>query len=571
MLTIALLSRFGIAWLMLLALVALGAGLGLRDPSPPDEPRFALAARHMVDSGDWLIPRRGSELYAHKPPLFMWSQAGAYLATGNWRVAFLLPSLLAALGTLWLTYDIGRTLWSRRVGVIAASALLATLQFGLQAKRAQIDMLLVLLTTLALWGLVRHLLRGPDRAALLLGALAAGLGTVTKGVGFLPLLVLLPWLWVRRSLPGARKQSLWLVPLGFLAGVAVWVLPILLTVASSKDPALQAYAAEIFLKQTGERYANAWHHIRPAWYYLQVIATLWLPGALLLPWLLPGWWRRLRRGDARYWLLLGWALLVLLFFSASPGKREVYLFPALPAVCLAAAPLLCGLLRRPGPRRLLLGYVIVLATLAMMLILDGNVRVDGVVSQLAARRDIRADDLRWLLGGLGALSAGGLALAAALHRKPGHLAIGFSAWLWAVYGLVLAPALDASSSARQLMATVEARLAPESQLGLVAWREQMLLQAKRPAVDFGFSASTTDQWKAAAIWLSQDPRHRWVLAPESAMPSCLAMQKAVFVGQSNRGRWWLVPSESLGADCPESAPPHQSHSAGHPAPIRSPS
>ena len=63
-------------WLFwMLALLVLGAGLGLRDPWPADEPRFALVARHMVESGDWLFPHRGNELYPDKPPLFMWLQA----------------------------------------------------------------------------------------------------------------------------------------------------------------------------------------------------------------------------------------------------------------------------------------------------------------------------------------------------------------------------------------------------------------------------------------------------------------------------------------------------------------
>ena len=75
---------------------------------------------------------------------------------------------------------------------------------------------------------------------------------------------------------------------------------------------MQAYANDILLKQTGKRYADSWHHVQPFWYYAQVMMTLWLPGALLLPWLLPAWLRRLRRGDPRFWLLLGWSALVLL-------------------------------------------------------------------------------------------------------------------------------------------------------------------------------------------------------------------------------------------------------------------
>src|ERR1700749_275278 len=87
-------------WLfMLLALVLLAAGIGLRDPWPSDEPRFTLVAKQMVESGDWLFPHRGRELYSDKPPLLMWLEAGSFELLRNWRIAFLLPSLLAALGT----------------------------------------------------------------------------------------------------------------------------------------------------------------------------------------------------------------------------------------------------------------------------------------------------------------------------------------------------------------------------------------------------------------------------------------------------------------------------------------
>ncbi len=49
-------------WLMLAALLVLGAGIGLRDPWPSDEPRFTLVAKHMIESGDWLFPHRGTRV-----------------------------------------------------------------------------------------------------------------------------------------------------------------------------------------------------------------------------------------------------------------------------------------------------------------------------------------------------------------------------------------------------------------------------------------------------------------------------------------------------------------------------
>lgn len=175
-------GRRAFTWLMLVALIVLGAGIGLRDPWPSDEPRFTLAAKQMVESGDWLFPHRGSELYSDKPPMLMWWEAAAYELTRHWRIAFLLPSLLAGLATLALTYDLGRRLWNPRVGLFAAAALLATFQFVYQVKRAQIDPLVIAWITLANWGLLLHFLRGPDWRAYWIGCFAAGLVPVRRGV-----------------------------------------------------------------------------------------------------------------------------------------------------------------------------------------------------------------------------------------------------------------------------------------------------------------------------------------------------------------------------------------------------
>ena len=56
-------------WLLGLSLLLIVTGLGLRDPWPADEPRFALV-RDMVATGEWLLPRVGGDVYADKPPLF---------------------------------------------------------------------------------------------------------------------------------------------------------------------------------------------------------------------------------------------------------------------------------------------------------------------------------------------------------------------------------------------------------------------------------------------------------------------------------------------------------------------
>ncbi len=550
------LSRRSFWILIALAVLSIAAGIGLREPTPPDEPRFVLAARHMVESGQWLFPTRGSELYAEKPPTFMWLQAASYEAVRNWRIAFLLPSLLSALLVLWLVYDLGKRLWNEQVGRYAALGLFVCLQFGLMAKRAQIDMTVVGMMTLSLWGLLRHLLQGPDWRALWLGCFAAGLGTVTKGVGFLPLLVLLPWLALRIR-KGPRLEltagNLGRSALGlafFILGAGVWVFPMLYAAYASSDPALQRYANEILFKQTATRYANAWHHVKPWWYFGQVILTMWLPLALLLPWAAPAWWRELKRFDARYVLLLGWVALVLAFFSLSPGKRGVYILPALPAFALALAPLLPALLERNGVRRTLLGFMFAIGGVVLLIAVSALAGHGDWVDKQALKRGIDMATVRttlWWLLTLG-IACTGAALWGWRRRVWPALVVMIAA-LWSIYGVGLIPTLDGDSSAHALMQRVGRRIGPDAELAMVGWKEQNLLQADRPARDFGFKKTWREQWAGAGAWLEEKPEQRWVFVLEEALSPCVDAKQAVAIGSSNRRNWLLVPGTAWKPGC----------------------
>jgi len=548
-------------WLFwILALLVLGAGLGLRDPWPSDEPRFALVARHMVESGEWLFPHRGAELYPDKPPLFMWLQAAAYTVFGNWRVAFLLPSLLAALGTLWLVVDLGKRMWTRRVGLYAGYALLFALQFTYQAKKAQIDPLVTFWITLGNYGLLRYFLApaGDARARWsmwMLGWFAAGLGTITKGVGALVLLMLVPGIWASlRGWHGARAPlASWrtlLGPLVFVAAAALWLVPMVTTALHHPDPAYHAYLDNILFKQTAQRYAQSWDHPQPPWYYLEVMLTVWLPAMLALPWAIPAWRRRLRRGDARYLLPIAWWLLVVVFFSIPDGKRDVYILPALPMACLALAPLLPGIVRRRAAQRLALGFTLVLSLVLLVAgtsMLLGDPRFE---QKLVLERGIEPSLLSggaWMLAGLGCW---GLGCASWFGRRRAAIGVmAMLAGLWVTYGLVAYPLLNASSSSRGLMRDVGARIGPDAQLGLVAWREQNLLMADRDAATFGFTRAPLEQMRLGVAWQQQQPARRWLLVQDTAMLPCVDRSRAQALGSANRRDWWLLPGSATAA-CP---------------------
>lgn len=566
-------------WLLaLIAVVVIGAGIGLRDPWPVDEPRFALIARDMVWSGDWLFPHVAGVLYPDKPPLFMWTIAVFYWLTGSLRISFLLPSLLAGLGSLWLTFDLGRRLWNRRVGLMAATVLLVTLQFTLLAKRAQIDAYECLWTTLGLYGVLRHLLRGPAWGWCWAGFAAMGLGIITKGVGFLPLLVFVPYVFARwrrwprlpRLAPSAWGAVWrWLAALGaLLVAIGVWLAPMLIVVALSDSPQLTAYRDNILFHQTAGRYAAAWHHFQPPWYYLvDVIPVFWLPLSIALLWLVPAWWRRLARRDPRHLLLLGWVTLVVVFFSLSAGKRGVYLLPALPALALAAAPLLAGLIRLKSVR--LTAWLIVAgaALLGVLALLYYQVVAPHKAVAFIARYHVHP----W--GFIGALT-GAAALAALLGRvRYGAYALaGFFLSIWVIYGFYGYPLVNPDRSAAGLMARVGAALAPADQLALVDWRAQYILHADRPIVHFGFRrGGHPDEVAAAEAWATQAP-HRWVMINRHAADnSCLSRDRLRDMGYRSGDHWYLFSAAAVSPDCRRQAaaadgPQIVYHSVQPPAP-----
>ena len=533
-------------WLFwLFALLILGAGLGLRDPWPADEPRFALVAKQMIESGNWLFPMRGTELYSDKPPLFMWLQAMGYVVFGNWRVAFLLPSLLAALGTLWCVVDLGTRYWTRRIGVYAGWAVLLTLQFTWQSKKAQIDPLVVFWITLANYGLLRHVLRGPDWKMWALGWAAAGLGTITKGVGVIALLMLLPAAFASlRGWPGvrlhAREWKFWLGPLAFIAACGVWLVPMLVAALGNGSGDYRGYVDDILLRQTVTRYAQSWHHGQPPWYFIEVALSAWLPTMLVLPWALPAWRRRLRRVDARYLLPLAWVLLVFVFFSIPSGKRDMYILPALPMLCLALAPLLPGIICKRNGQRLLYAFVAILSLAALG---AGLAMLFGEPNFEAKLMDGRDPGIAHGLA-LMFSAIGGVGVAAVLWcgRRRAHVAlVALLTTLWVLYSLIGAPLLNDGSSSRGLMQRVGVAIGSDAQLGLVGWREQQLLMADRDAATFGFKRDGAGQFVDALAWQRQVPAVRWLLVEGSVLPACVDKARARDMGNANRRIWWLLP------------------------------
>jgi len=505
----------------------------------------------MLRSGDWMIPRIGGDLYGDKPPLYFWLLAASMALTGSMRLGFLLPSLLAGIGSVILVYDLLRRVRGRVVAFAGALVLLFTFQFVWQFRQAQIDATLCFFTTLSLYGLLRHLFAGPSIRWFFVGWAAAGFGVITKGVGFLPLLLLIPYAVLSargwHSTATHRDHRWWLGPVFFLGAIACWFVPMMLVTSAGGE--LLDYRNEILFHQTVTRYADAWHHHEPFWYYpVRVMPLLWLPLSALLPWLVPEWRKALRgpveHRDTFTAVLLAWVLLVLVFFSASSGKRGVYVLPAVPALAMAAASWMPHILRAPRSRKL--GFALGCVLTAVVLLGAAYFAFDADAAAKVVRDYGLAPVLPLVLAGVI-----GLAFLALFRARDGWPAYaGAVGAVLVTVGFVINPGIDDVRSGRAFMARVEQASAPFAELGLVGAKEQYLLELRRPSVNFGHARWREREQEAAdaAAWFAAQPG-RALLVDANVRKLCFEAAQVVELGRANSTQWSLVTGGEADAAC----------------------
>ena len=329
-------DRSSLLLLLVLAGVLFSINLGGYDVWPPDEPRFAEVAREMLLTGDWLAPHVNGQPYTEKPPLLFWGMALASLPGGAVTpFTARVPSVLSALLVVALTFLMARHMFGRRTAFWSALVLMTGLRFWWQARTGQIDMLLTACMTVVLYHLWRW---EDDRRAWRLPViwLAVGAGLLAKGPPALvfPLLWMLVFYWGNRP---ARKQLHWIIGCIAALGIALlWFIPARMAIAGvPTDTVSEGVGGSLFRNIIGRLFLGVSHKEMP-WYYLTNFPADLFPWSLFLPWTF--WWLWKNRGASKmHWFLWCWTVPAFLFFSASLGKRQIYLLPIYPALAVIIA------------------------------------------------------------------------------------------------------------------------------------------------------------------------------------------------------------------------------------------
>jgi len=331
-------------------------------------------AREMLESGNWTVPTYGGLPRLEKPPLAYWIIAASTRALGELNTftarfpAAVSTLLLALLIGCWVGRWFGRT-----AGIVAAVVQVTSMYALIYARKAEIDMLLCLLTTSALC-LVgsQNPAESRGRAFLRWTAIYALLALSWMAKFHYGLAMVLGpcvvFYLVQKRYRDLRQLA---NPLGLaMLAAAIFVWPALLLRAVPE-------AASVWQEETVGR-AVGFLGRKPIWFYLPQILWMALPWTGLILQAIPSSFRRAwrrpgprevhfglplwRAGDARDRFMWVWFLVVFAIITISADKHKHYAIAAMPMLSMLAGQQAAVIRRRAREGRRIVSPAMAIAT-----------------------------------------------------------------------------------------------------------------------------------------------------------------------------------------------------------------
>ncbi len=328
-----------------------------------DQAKQAYTSYEMIGSDAWWYQHTPRQDSATKPPLVGWISAALYKMSGNWDIAWRLPSLLAAIGTLILLWQGGMKVTGIGGAYLATAAFSWNLLAIRLATMVRTDMVLAFFIFASGWLIWRRLQQNEkwmlgDTIWLTLLLAAA---TMTKGPIYHAFLLpgLVAWLFFAE--PQENKSR---IAVGYFIASVVSLLPFLFWtwMRMQQDP---SFYNQVVVKEFLGRFtvgAKAIHNNQTWYFYLPHLLTKAAPWSLLFIAALCLKTTRLqwKKNSATLWLI-AWTLGGVIAMSLVPSKRVDRIFPVFPAAALTLAALLPVLLQKLSSRLLVtLGALTVL-------------------------------------------------------------------------------------------------------------------------------------------------------------------------------------------------------------------
>lgn len=322
--------RHELLWLIAIATLIFTFGLGSYALLDLDEPRYAEAAREMIDAKEYIVPLFNGEHRYDKPILFYWMEILSFKLFGINELAARLPSALAGIMLACVCYVFANFY---RIGFLTALILISSLEVFVMSRLSVTDALLNLLmsATMLIWFLVYD--QKISSKYLSLAGLSAGLALLCKGpvAIVLPGIIVVIFLLCRHRLLSFVKSKYRELCLASLTCLLVSMPWYLLVHYRTNGVFTQSF----FFEHNLARYSSTLTgHAAAWWFYLLVIIVGFMPWTLyaafrftqmLLQRKLPVF--QLSETSDLVLFSLVWIFSILTFFSFAQTKLPNYVLP----------------------------------------------------------------------------------------------------------------------------------------------------------------------------------------------------------------------------------------------------
>jgi 4-amino-4-deoxy-L-arabinose transferase-like glycosyltransferase len=502
----------------LLCIILFLVGLGSRPLWNIDEGMHAATAKEMVLTGDWITPTFNGEKFEDKPAFFNWLTALSFILLGFTEFAARLPAAVMGIGSVALTYLLGRRLGGPILGFLGGTILATSPMFVTLSRVVVHDIVLVFFITLALfffytaYSQERH-----RRKCMLWFYLALALAVLTKGpVGLvLPGLTIGLFLIMKRELSFLKEMRIGWGLLIFFLIAAPWYIAM-----SLRDP---EYLRHFFIQQNVMNFisSEAARHPEPVYYYVPLLFGGFFPWSVLLPIaIVVPFWNGLKNVDDGSLYLVLWFASVFLFFSAASSKLGPYILPVFPAVSLLVGRLWRDLCFAPtaNSRR---AFVYCTGFLSMCLL--GGLVYLFTHQPVKLQRDYGVD-LVWVNGlsvFISLLAIGSFVLVL-MRRYRGAFAMNVATTVAGILSFVfiIAPSISPYRSSKRLaLALDHAAPAAERLVFFRKLRDSALFYTNRKAIIFNKPAELVDYLEANPGAEAFVSRYYFKIFPEISLSS----------------------------------------------------
>ena len=211
-------------WVLLFACILCVMPFLSFDYNTKGEPREAIVALNMLESGNWIMPRNSVGEIAYKPPLMHWTIAAVSALWGNvTEFTSRVPSAIAFILLTMSTYVFFFRHSDRRNALLATALTFTGYELHRMGYNCRVDMMLTAFIVMAMYDLYAWFEKG-RKGIPITAILMMSLGTLTKGpVGsLLPCLVTGVYMLLRKY--PLWKSLLWMMAVGTLSLVipAIW-------------------------------------------------------------------------------------------------------------------------------------------------------------------------------------------------------------------------------------------------------------------------------------------------------------------------------------------------------------